>query len=82
VVLWKQFGEEILDFDQVMRMGKSDVTVHMRLPARPGGLSVASARTVRAAPAAAPMPSSLLVWVFILSYNCSNLLILIQIYDF
>jgi hypothetical protein len=40
VVLWKQFGEEILDFDQVMRMGKSDVTVHMRLPARTG-------RTVR-----------------------------------
>jgi hypothetical protein len=40
VVLWQKFGEEILDFDQVMKMGKSDVTVHRCLPARTG-------RTVR-----------------------------------
>jgi hypothetical protein len=49
---------------------------------RPGGLSAASARRVRTAPAAAPVPRSFLVWDFILSYNCSNLLILIQIHDF
>jgi hypothetical protein len=30
VVLWKNFGEEILDFDQVMRMGKIGPTVHRR----------------------------------------------------
>jgi hypothetical protein len=40
VVLCQKFGEEILDFDQVMRMGKPDVTVHRRLPAQTG-------RTVR-----------------------------------
>jgi hypothetical protein len=40
VVLWKNFGEEILDFDQVMSMGKIGPTVHRRQPARTG-------RTVR-----------------------------------
>jgi hypothetical protein len=33
VVLWQKFGEEILDFDQVMRIGKPDATVHRSLPA-------------------------------------------------
>jgi hypothetical protein len=36
MVLWQKFGEEILDFDQVMRMGKSDATIHRCLPARTG----------------------------------------------
>jgi hypothetical protein len=40
VVLWQKFGEEILDFDKVMRMGKPDATAHRCLPARTG-------RTVR-----------------------------------
>jgi hypothetical protein len=40
VVLWQKFGEEILNFYQVMRMGILDVTVHRRLSARTG-------RTVR-----------------------------------
>jgi hypothetical protein len=40
VVLWQNFGEEILDFDQVMRMGKIGPTVHRRQPAGTG-------RTVR-----------------------------------
>jgi hypothetical protein len=57
VVLWQNFGEEILDFDQVMRMGRIGPTIHRCRP-EPGGLSAASVRTVRAAPTAAPVPSS------------------------
>jgi hypothetical protein len=40
VVLWQNFGKEILDFDQVMRMDRFGPTVHGRLPSRTG-------RTVR-----------------------------------
>jgi hypothetical protein len=40
VMLWQNFGKEILDFDQVMRMGRFRPTVHGRLPSRIG-------RTVR-----------------------------------
>jgi hypothetical protein len=40
VVLWQKFGEEILDFGQVIRMEKIGPTVHRRQPARTG-------RTVR-----------------------------------
>jgi hypothetical protein len=58
VVLWQNFGKKILDFDQVMRMERFGLTVHSACRPGPGGLSAASARTVRAAPAAAPMPSS------------------------
>jgi hypothetical protein len=36
VVLWKNFGKEILDFDQVMRMGRFGPTVHGRLPSWTG----------------------------------------------
>jgi hypothetical protein len=36
VVLWQNFGEEILDFYQVMRMGNLDATVHRRLLDRTG----------------------------------------------
>jgi hypothetical protein len=31
VVLWKNFGKEILDFDQVMRLERFGPTVHERL---------------------------------------------------
>jgi hypothetical protein len=57
-VLWQNFGEEILDFDQVMRMEKIGPTVQGASRPGPGGLSAASARTVHVAPAAAPVPSS------------------------
>jgi hypothetical protein len=36
VVLWQNFGKEILDFDQVMRMERLGPTVHGRLPTRTG----------------------------------------------
>jgi hypothetical protein len=58
VVLWKKFGEEILDFDQVMRMGKSDLLFTGTCQPGSGGLSAASVRTVHATPAVAPLPSS------------------------
>jgi hypothetical protein len=51
VVLWQNFGKEILDFDQVMRLERFGPTVHGRLPSWTGRTSAASARTVRAAPA-------------------------------
>jgi hypothetical protein len=47
VVLWQNFGEEILDFDQVMRMGKLDLLFTGACRPGPG-----------VAPAAAPVPSS------------------------
>jgi hypothetical protein len=50
VVLWQKFGEEILDFDQVMRMGKSDLLFTGACWPGPG-------------PAAAPVPSSFLFGV-------------------
>jgi hypothetical protein len=40
VVLWQNFGKEILDFDQVMRLERIEITVHGRLPSQTG-------RTVR-----------------------------------
>jgi hypothetical protein len=58
VVLWQNFGEEILDFDQVIRMGKSNLLFTGAYRPGPGRLSAASARTIRAAPAAAPVPNS------------------------
>jgi hypothetical protein len=58
VVLWKKIGEETLDFDQVMRMGKLALLFTGACRPGPGGLSAVSAQTVRAAPAAAPVPSS------------------------
>jgi hypothetical protein len=54
VVLWQNFGKEILVFDQVMRLERIEITVHGACHPGPGGLSAASARTVRAAPVAAP----------------------------
>jgi hypothetical protein len=32
VVLWQNFGKEILDFDQIMRLERFGPTVHGRLP--------------------------------------------------
>jgi hypothetical protein len=58
VLLWQKFGKEILDFDKFTRMGKSDILFTGACRPGPGGLSAASARTIRAAPAAAPVPSS------------------------
>jgi hypothetical protein len=58
VVLWQKFGEEILDFDQVMRMGKSDLLFTGACRPGPGGLSAVPAQMVRAALAAAPVPNS------------------------
>jgi hypothetical protein len=52
VMLWQNFGKEILVFDQVMRLERIGPTVHGRPPSRTGRTS---ARTVRAAPAAAPI---------------------------
>jgi hypothetical protein len=40
VVLWQNFGQEILVFDQVMRLERIEIIVHGRLPSRTG-------RTVR-----------------------------------
>jgi hypothetical protein len=40
VLLWQNFGKEILDFDQVMRLERFGPTVHGRLPSWTG-------RTVR-----------------------------------
>jgi hypothetical protein len=81
MVLWQKFGEEILDFGQLMRMGKIGPTVHRRQPAR-------TRRTVRRlcadgprGPGSGTCAQQLLVWGFILTYNCFQLLILIQIYD-
>jgi hypothetical protein len=36
VVLWQNFGKEILDFDQVMKLVRIEITVHGRLPSRTG----------------------------------------------
>jgi hypothetical protein len=36
VVLWQNFGKEILDFDQVMRLERIGGTVHGRLLSRTG----------------------------------------------
>jgi hypothetical protein len=36
VVLWQNFGKEILDFDQVMRMERFGPTVQGRQPTRTG----------------------------------------------
>jgi hypothetical protein len=36
VVLWQNFGKEILDFDQVMRLERFGPTVHGRLPSWTG----------------------------------------------
>jgi hypothetical protein len=47
----------------------------------PGGLSTASAQTVRVALEVALVASSFLVWGFNSTNNCSILLMLIQIHD-
>jgi hypothetical protein len=82
VMLWKNFGKEILVFDQVMRLERIGPTVDGRLPSRTG-------RTVRRLCADGPRsPGSgshvqwLLEWGFMINSNCFLMLILIEIYGF
>jgi hypothetical protein len=82
VMLWQNFGKQILVFDQVMRLERIGTTVHGRPPSR-------TWRTVRRLCVDGPRgPGSgshvqwLLEWGFMLTSNCFLLLILIEIYGF
>jgi hypothetical protein len=54
----QNFGEEILDFDQVMRMEKIGPTVHRRQPAQTGRTVCRLCADGPRGPTVAPVPSS------------------------
>jgi hypothetical protein len=82
VVLWQNFGKEILDFDQVMRLERFGPTVHGRPPSRTGRTVCRLCTDGPRGPGSGSHVQWLLEWGFMLTSNCFLLLILIEIYVF
>jgi hypothetical protein len=82
VVVWQNFGKEILVFDQVMRLARFGPTVHGRPPSRTGRTVLRLCADSPRGPGSGSHVQWLLEWGFMLTSNCFQLLILIEIYVF
>jgi hypothetical protein len=82
VVLWQNFGKEILVFGEVMRLERIDVTVHGRLPSQTGRTVCRLLADRPRGPGCGPHAQWLLEWGFMINSNCFLMLILIEMYGF